>query len=88
MKGETHGATLILETFMRTHDLKALLPYLSGERDVGAAAHDRGLAHRMQPIFVGMTRPRNLVCLAAHRDHVSEKYLTILGALGWRIQDI
>lgn len=73
---------------MRAHDLKALLPYLSGERDVTTAVHDRALVRRMQPVFVGMTRPRRLVCLAMHRDHLSEEYETILWSRGWHIQEI
>jgi len=88
VKGETHGATLVLETFMRAHDLKALLPYLSGEQDVTAAVHDHALVRRMQPVFVGMTRPRRLVCLAMHRDHLSGEYEAILRSRGWHIQEI
>jgi DNA helicase II / ATP-dependent DNA helicase PcrA len=88
VKGETHGATLVLETFMVTHDLRALLPYLSGERDVRNAIDDRAMVRRMQPVFVGMTRPRGLICLAMHRDHLSAEYETILRSLGWRVQEI
>ncbi len=32
VKGETHFATLILETFLYSHAIKSLLPWLLGKR--------------------------------------------------------
>ncbi len=66
-KGETHTATLLLDTFERTHDLKSVLPFLVGSKRK-ITASDR---KRMKRTFVAMTRPRELLCLAMHQDHIS-----------------
>ncbi len=60
-KGETHTATLILETYNRTYDLHQLLPLLKGKRQKGPIA-------KKKVLYVGMTRPTHLLCLAIHRS--------------------
>jgi len=87
VKGETHRATLVLETFFRNnHDLKALLPYLTGKCDVATGTPTKTLVGEMQRVFVGMTRPRELVCLAMHREHLGKEDEEILKSIGWRIK--
>ncbi|UUO22398.1 ATP-dependent helicase [Colwellia sp. M166] len=60
-KGETHTATLILETYNRTYDLHQLLPLLKGKRQKSAIA-------KKKVLYVGMTRPTHLLCFAIHRS--------------------
>jgi hypothetical protein len=79
VKGQTHPATLVLETFNRTHDLKQLLPYLSGARSV-TGKEDRAQQQRLRTIYVALSRPNNLVCLALNSQHVTEKELKALAA--------
>jgi len=79
-KGETHHTTLVLETHFHRHDLKALVPFLIGEppEDIG----ERQKKYLKQ-IFVAMSRPKHLVCLAMNEEHLSEEDITKLDGLGW-----
>lgn len=63
VKGQTHCATLILETYHNGHDLQAMLPWLLGDRENSAAAGVRD-CRRLKQLFVAMTRPTHLVCIA------------------------
>jgi hypothetical protein len=83
VKGETHDATLVLETFEHEHDLKAVIPYLC-RQEPRKAPGKRALKY-MKRIFVGMTRPRELVCLALHEGHVTEAQLASLKTAGWEV---
>ncbi len=83
VKGQTHTATLVLETFDRTHDLKKVLKSLKG----GNAGRNPPVKH-MKRVFVAMTRPRELLCLAMRRDHLSPKDITALTGRGWTICDL
>lgn len=83
VKGQTHTATLVLETFDRTHDLKKVLKSLKG----GNAGNAPPVKH-MKRVFVAMTRPRELLCLAMRRDHLSPKDVAALTGRGWTICDL
>lgn len=83
-KGETHSATLILECVNmhgQKHDLRALLPYLTGQRTEYTQQSTREAA---QLAFVASTRPRHLLALAVHRDP-AQPYLETLAEVGWQI---
>ena len=82
-KGQTHTATLVLETFDRAHDLKMVLKFLKG----GKAGKNPPVKH-MKRVFVAMTRPRELLCLAMRRDHLSDKDIEALLRRGWSIGDL
>jgi len=83
VKGQTHTTTLVLETFDRAHDLKKVLKILSG----GAAGKSPPVKH-MKRVFVAMTRPRELVCLAIHKDHLPPANTASLAEQGWRFHDL
>jgi DNA helicase-2/ATP-dependent DNA helicase PcrA len=65
-KGETHTATLILETYNRGYDLYQLLPLLKGKKKKIFPA-------KKKVIYVGMTRPTHLLCIALHRKHINSR---------------
>ena len=80
-KGQTHHATLVLETFvLRKHDLKDLLHFLLGERPEDI---DELQKKYLKQIFVAMSRPKYLVCLAMNEAHLSEEEINKLEDLGW-----
>lgn len=79
-KGENHHATLVLETFFRKHDLKALLHFLLGELPENI---DERQKKYLKQIFVAMSRPKYLVCLAMNEKHIPERKIAILEGLGW-----
>lgn len=64
VKGETHLATLVVETFSRAHYLKKLLPWLTGEKRHGQDAQTPADHSRLFSAYVAMTRATNLICLA------------------------
>lgn len=68
VKGETHTATLVLETYWQKHNLAAVKSWLMGEQNGwhegdGVNQHKRLKAH-----YVAMSRPSRLLCLAMKRS--------------------
>lgn len=86
-KGETHTATLILETFYYDHDMKQLIPHLIDQPGNRAPLNARK-QEWMRCIFVGATRPRELLCLAVRSDHVNPDQRDQLATKGWNLVDI
>ena len=84
VKGETHTATLVLETFYRTHHLKALKPWLIGKKS-GGATESPALQSRLRQHYVAMTRPSHLLCLAMREDSFTDKEIDKLKERGWRL---
>lgn len=85
IKGQNHQGTLVLETYLRqVYDLPRLLPYIKGEYN----NPDDPSKKRLPIIHVGMTRPTHLLCLAMHRDRVSDEDEQELIAAGWFIEDL
>jgi len=95
VKGETHDATLIVETKNYTFDIEKMLPYLTGE--LPSAEHPnsrlppRPNSRRankvfMRQLYVAMSRPRHLLCLALHSDRISVNQRTVLDENGWVIR--
>ena len=94
VKGETHDATLVLETcFKRGHDLKKTLPFLTSDGNICTTADDNTKEH-LKRIYVAMTRPRGLLCMALVKDHLGRSKKarcdteTKLTAKGWRLLDL
>jgi len=84
-KGQTHTATMVLETYYKKkHDLKEVLPFLRGQTKPMTEC----LRGHMKRIFVAMTRPRELLCLAIRKDHVTAGDAQALAARGWAICDL
>jgi len=92
VKGETHTAALILETFWHSHNLESVLPWLDGSRAGGEGAGERDKA-RLKLHYVGLSRPTHLLCLAMKQSSFSnskgelDKSLTHrMEARGWQIK--
>jgi ATP-dependent DNA helicase UvrD/PcrA len=85
VKGETHDATLVLETCInKKFDLKSLLPVFCGTTHGSELAGEAAAMCRR--IFVAITRPRSLVCIAILRDHLEEQWTVRMQERGWRIE--
>lgn len=84
VKGRTHLATLILETYTKTHNIKAILKYLCGtppniiEKETNRS--------RLKCQYVAMTRAIALICIAIPIDEVDKKSQTLLKSVGWNIK--
>lgn len=65
VKGETHDATLYLETeTKKSSDLKRVLPYLNGTKPGTSLIHN----YSRKCVYVGFSRPRKLLCVAMHEN--------------------
>lgn len=70
VKGKTHLATLVLETFYQNHYMKSILPDLCGE---SSKKKSKTYQMKLKCQYVAMTRARALVCLAIPIDFVDEQ---------------
>lgn len=92
VKGQTHDATLVLDTFFRTYHFKKILPWLKGSK-IGKD-EDENINDRLKLHYVAMTRPRHLLCLAINKAQVDkdeEEYKINIEKLknhGWAIKEI
>ena len=85
IKGQTHQATLLLETFFRGDDLKTILPYLKGDRLPRPGVM---IVRRLALAYVAMSRPTHLVCLAMREENVSSEDEHALIGQGWHIERV
>ena len=100
VKGETHDATLVLETKNYCFDLETMMPYLTGEWpsiehpicDLPDKPH---ATRRFKPnkrflrqFYVAMSRPKHLLCLAVHSGRITELQKQDLHDLGWAVKEL
>jgi len=88
VKGQTHSATLVLETFFHKHNLELLLPWLTKEKhgcdkSVGKQQRDRLKLH-----YVAMTRPTHLLCLAMKKDVLKAEHIDAIQNRGWQLLQV
>lgn len=85
VKGETHTATLVLDTYYRKkHHLAALRAWLLGTKSGKGSEGPENLL-RLKQHYVAMTRPSHLLCLAMREDAFQESELNRLKSMRWRI---
>lgn len=85
VKGRTHLATLVLETFLQTHNMKAVLKYLCSVTPPKSVGKNQ---KRLKCQYVAMTRARALLCLAIPIDFVDDKTREKLLEVGWNVKII
>jgi len=91
-KGKTHAATLVLETFNRTHFVERLLPWLEGKPSA-AKLKQATIKKNMMLMYVAMTRPSHMLCLAMRRSTLGEGATgetrrQILTSAGWSFLEL
>ena len=70
VKGETHAATLYLETFYnRHHESDRLAEQFKGVSYIGT---DEDTLKNLRVTYVGMSRPRYMLCVAIQKDRFSK----------------
>jgi DNA helicase II / ATP-dependent DNA helicase PcrA len=84
VKGQTHCATLYLETsYRKGHDVCRVIDFLTGSlRDPKPIE-----ACSLRMAYVALTRPTHLLCVAAHKDSVVD-YTDKLKERGWSIMEL
>ncbi len=80
-KGETHTATLYLETFYYDYDIKRIIEYLKGTHSVPTQKY---VKQNLKMAYVGMSRPSHLLCIASRKDHIAGHEKDLIEA-GWCI---
>lgn len=93
VKGKTHTATLVLETFWYQHNLELLSDWLCGSK-TGKSTQVRQQS-RLKLHYVAMTRPTHLLCLAMQRSvfvnphgELDQERIQQFEQHGWRFKHI
>jgi ATP-dependent DNA helicase UvrD/PcrA len=84
VKGETHTATLVLDSYYHKHHLATLKPWLVGKKVGKGSEGDRNQS-RLKQHYVAMTRPTHLLCLAIREDALSAEEISLLKGRSWRV---
>lgn len=71
-KGQSHTATLVLETYNHGHFIDSLMPWASGQKSNGSTKPGKRVTQRLLAMYVAMTRPTHLLCLAISRRTLGE----------------
>ncbi|UBM09989.1 UvrD-helicase domain-containing protein [Cupriavidus metallidurans] len=90
MKGETHLATLVLESYGwpgKRFDIKEALPVIS-QLSVRDPKLKESHLSQYRNLYVGMSRPTSFLCLAANAERVSDECKAALASLGWVVEHI
>lgn len=89
VKGLTLTATLVLSTrYYTDHDLPYLAKHglLIGQRPSKTSLKLKRLPGHARRIFVAMSRPTHLLCLAIRDDHLDTERKTALAQQGWQLK--
>jgi DNA helicase II / ATP-dependent DNA helicase PcrA len=84
VKGETHAATLVMDTYFHKHHLSELKPWLLGVKK-GKGNQGSRMIGRLKLHYVAMTRPSHLLCLAMRRNELSDVEISTLESRGWKV---
>lgn len=97
VKGETHDATLVCETkYSHWYDIQEMAEFLCNPDAVRPIADytqpkskETNRAAFMKRLFVAMSRPRYLLCLAVKKSHLTEPQRAYLrDQAGWAFEDL
>ena len=83
VKGRTHLATMVLETFSNAHNIKSILNYLCGKPPKKTTKSNIG---RLKCQYVAMSRATALLCLAIPKEFVDADTQKLLTDNGWAIK--
>jgi DNA helicase-2/ATP-dependent DNA helicase PcrA len=92
-KGQTHTATLVLETYNHEHIINSLLPWATGQNSHGGVRPRRRITQHLLAMYVAMTRPTHLLCLALSRrtlgdGEMFETNCALLTQQGWSVEHL
>ncbi|MBP7212937.1 MAG: UvrD-helicase domain-containing protein [Anaerolineaceae bacterium] len=86
VKGRTHLATLVLETYWYKHNIKDVLPWLYATPPSNNVEVRK--TKRLKCLFVALTRAKGLICLALPQSSVNEEEISKLELAGWKVTPI
>lgn len=83
-KGETHLATLVLESvYNKKYDLANALKFIAGLTEPESVVEPQ--LGQLRSLYVAMSRPTSFLCLAINADRASKECVTALLQQGWYI---
>lgn len=82
VKGRTHLSTMIVETYWYKHNIQSIIPWLCQQPPKTVKERDK---IRLRCHYVGLTRARELICLALPKEFLTEKEILLLKKAGWNI---
>lgn len=82
VKGETHTATLYLETYFKQYDLMRIMQYLKKKH---ITPKGKELPEALSIAYVGLTRPTHLLCLAMRQETIDGNEEDLRKG-GWQIR--
>lgn len=91
VKGETLRATLVLESYggnSRAFDVSLGLEYIAGIATKPLLSLPKTQRSQMRNLYVAMSRPTTLLCLAANECRVSHSVRDELIKKGWQIENV
>jgi DNA helicase-2/ATP-dependent DNA helicase PcrA len=86
VKGETHAATLILETKFYEYDVHQMLDYIIGIKNITPTGVRK--PKFMKQLYVAMTRPKHLIGIAIDESRFPEAKRALAIANGWNVVDL
>jgi hypothetical protein len=91
MKGETHSASLVLESYggiSRKFDVALGLEYIADMPSRPITKLPKTQQAQMRNLYVAMSRPTSLLCLAANESRVPQRVREALVKKGWQIETV
>ena len=83
-KGETHLATLVLESvYKKKYDLANALRFIAGLAEQQDVVEPQ--MGQLRSLYVAMSRPTSFMCLAMNAERASNDCVTALARQGWSI---
>jgi DNA helicase-2/ATP-dependent DNA helicase PcrA len=86
VKGETHAATLILETKFYEYDVHQMLDYIIGIKNTKPTGVRK--PKFMKQLYVAMTRPKHLIGITIDKSRIPEDKREIAISNGWNVVDL
>ncbi|WP_026970860.1 UvrD-helicase domain-containing protein [Aliagarivorans marinus] len=86
VKGETHAATLILETKNHQFDVGQIIEYILGENTTTPTGVRKSTF--MKQLYVAFTRPKHLLCVAVDKSRFPVEHVRKEECAGWKIEDL
>ncbi|WP_298769735.1 UvrD-helicase domain-containing protein [uncultured Shewanella sp.] len=86
VKGETHAATLVLETKNHEFDIGKLIEYILGDKSTKPIGVRK--PKFMKQLYVAFSRPKNLLCVALDKSRFPIEHVNKKEYAGWKIIDL
>lgn len=82
VKGRTHLATMVVETFWHDSNIKSIIPWLCRTPHTPIGQRNE---MRLKCQYVALTRARGLICIALPKESVSKDQAKLLNTCGWNV---